>query len=98
MAPETNTNGQTVLKALAATESSATSATNSVDGSAGHTVHGDEKVIEVAPTKHPLDDATMEEQETLSPEQKSKKGVAAHVTKLKSIEGCSITKVATSML
>jgi hypothetical protein len=60
----------------------------------------------VAPTKHPLDDDALEDvdcidedkQETLSPVQKSKKGVVAHVTKLKSIKGYSITKVAGSML
>ena len=97
-----NTNLTTGLTALADAATRTTSIPkNTIDGIDGNTLHCEDEVIEVSLTKHPLDNATLEDvdcideekHETMKPVQPAKKGVVDYVTKITTINGISITNL-----
>jgi hypothetical protein len=75
-----------------------------VDGINDH--HGDPEVQEVAPTKDPIEDATLDDVEFIDedanepqlPVQKAKKGQQQHLTKIKSILGKAIKDISRAVL
>jgi hypothetical protein len=109
MVPSTSTTGLTAL-AAAASSSTTTSGTgrNMADDDASldkvpgiYDHHGVPEVQEVAPTKDPIEDATLDDVAFIDedandpqlPVQKAKKGQQQHLTKIKSILGKAVKDI-----